>query len=489
MADDPYAQYADPYAQYAAPPAAKTPAAAQPEPWSFAGFVKNLPSLIGRPIANAVSALPLMAMDAGVQARNFIEHPHVPSLQDFNPFSAQGRSAGEYTLPSDMYRQSLNSVTNAPTTTGGRLGELANSVVAGGLLPNASAAQGAPSNFVSPTIAARQQALAIAQRQNLIAPASQANPTFMNRLLEGIGGKLKLNQEMMQANQPQFTRIAAQELGQNPEAPLTQGSLASVRQEAVQSGYAPLREIGTITPGPAYSAALDKIVAAGQGASRSFPGIKGPDIGGIVEPLRQASFNSADAIDAISVLRGQADEAFSSGSSQAGRAYKSAAKALEDAIEQHLTDQGEGGASLLQSFRAARTQIAKSIDIGKALNEGTGQISATKIAQIGARSPGRLSGGLADISTFARAYPKVSREVTDIFPSISPLDTYGSAIAAGASRSALPLAIPLTRVALRNYLMSQSGQVRAIQKIASPDQSLGILNVLPQIGLSGLAAQ
>lgn len=485
MADDPYAQYADPYAQYAVKtPDAPAAAPASQAPPTFADFAKSYGSAIVRPIAKGVAALPLMAMNAGVASRNVIGNA-------IN--SATGQPATpNYTMPSEMFNQSLDEYTQAPTNTTGKIAETISSALAGSrftptMSPQMRASdQLAPANFMPPQAALKQMALGVAQKNDLVVPPSQSNPTFMNRLMEGLGGKLKLQQEANQANQPQFTRMAAEELGQNPEAPLTQGALSAIRQDAVQSGYAPLKELGTITPGDKYTAALDNIVKASAGASRSFPGIKTPDIEGIVAPLRQVSFDSADAVDAISVLRGQADEAFAGGQSQAGRAYKSAAKALEDAIEQHLEDQGESGSSLLQGFRAARTQIAKSIDVGKALNDATGQTSAMKIAQIAARSPGRMSGGLKDMATFARAYPKVSREVTDIFPGVSPLDAYGSAIAAGASHSAVPLGIPLSRVALRAYLLSPQGQARAMAAIPQADKGLGVLNLIPQAGLSEL---
>lgn len=451
-------------------------------PLSFSDYAKSYGSAIVRPIAKGVAALPLMAMDAGVAARNVIGNA---------VNSATGQPATpNYTLPSEMFNQSLDQYTQAPTNTVGKVAEGISSAIAGGVLtpraaPQFSASdQLVPSNFVRPQTALAQNALPAAQRQGYVVPPSQSNPTFTNRLLEGLSGKLKLQQEMAMANQPRTTEIAAEALGQNPDAPLTQGALAVIRQEAVKDGYAPIKNIGTIVPGPSYTAALDKIVSSTQGATKSFPGIKAPDIAGIVEPLRQEAFNSSDAVDAISVLRGQADEAFSGGQSQAGRAYKAAAKALEDAIEQHLEDQGQAGSSTLDAFRAARTQIAKSINIGKALNEGNNQVSAIKIGQqLASGAP--LTGPLRDVGIFARAYPKVAQAVTEIHPSISPLDTYGSVIAAGATGNAAPLGIPITRMALRAYLMSPAGQARAVQQISAPGTGLGVLDFIPQIGLAG----
>jgi len=447
-------------------------------------FAKNLGSAAVRPVAKAVAGLPLMAMDAGVATRNLVGDAYN---------KATGKPATpDYELPSSMFNRALDSYTRAPSGAVGKGAEFVNTLLAGGLtapyLPQASgqvsaSSPMAPAGFTTPDAAGKAQALAVAQKRGYVVPPSQSNPTFTNRLLEGIGGKLKLQQEAMQANQPVTTSLAASELGQNPDAPLSQGALASIRQEAVQNGYAPLRNIGRIVPTADYTQALDNIEKTTAGAAKSFPGIKAPDVAGIVAPLRQPSFDSADAIDAISVLRGQADEAFRSGSSVAGRAYKSAAKALEDAIEKHLEDQGSDGRDMLSAFRDARIQIAKSIDVGKSLNDATGQVSATKIGQIAAKAPGRLTGGLKDIATFARAYPKAAREVTETYPSISPLDAYGSAMASASSGSAAPLLLPLTRVGIRNYLLSPAGQARAVPSTGSSPLTNGLLRAIPQLGL------
>ena len=489
MADSaPWEDYAasgsGPWSDYA-----QTPQAAPQQPRGLMGWLKDtvtqeapyFASAGIRPVAKAAFAMPNMIGDAATALYNYGRRGvELAAGQQPTPYAE---------LPSAGFNRALDQYTTAPTSAGGKIGEAINTGIVGMMMPGYKPESSVPDNFVPPDIAAKQPALAAAQKQGYVVPPSQTNPTFANRLLEGISGKLKLNQEAMQANQPITTRLASQALGQNPDAPLTQGALSAIRQDAVQSGYAPLRNLGTITPTPAYGEALDKIVQATQGASRSFPGIKAPDVAGIVEPLRQSQFEAKDAIDAISVLRGQADEAYAGGQKTAGAAYKAAAKALEDAIEQHLKDQGGDGNGMLSAFRDARTLIAKSINVGKALNEGTGQVSATKLAQQAARGA-PLTGELRDIATFAQAYPKVSREVTDIFPSISPLDAYGSAMAAASSHSAAPLMIPLSRVGIREYLLSGAGQARAVPQMPSNgNASLGVLNLIPAsyAGLSGLA--
>jgi hypothetical protein len=470
---------------------ASTPAAPQASPaaapYSFSDFLKNTGSNIVRPIANAVMALPTTAMDAGLQTRSFLEHPHVPSLSELNPFSAAGRSTGEYPSQSQAYAGALDSVTRAPTSTVGKIAEAGSSIIAGAGLPQGSVLNKVPDNFMPAAQAARQQALAVGQRNGLVAPPSQSNPSFTNRLLEGLGGKLKLNQEATLRNDSTFARMAAESIGQNPEAPMTQGSLAAVRGEAAAAGSTPLRGLGQIQGGDQLASDLDKIVATSKSASNSFPGIKAPDLNAIVAPLKVQSFNSAEGLDAISQYRQLADQAYRGGDAISGKAYKSAATALEDAIERHLVGQGEDGMSMLNAFRDARVQMAKTYDIGKALNESTGQVNAMKLAAINAKNPGRLSGELKDIATFASAFPKASKMPTENYPAISPLDAYGSAIAAGASHSVMPLAIPLTRVGIRQYLLSESGQLRAVQQPPTPDAGLGVLSALPQFGLASVS--
>jgi hypothetical protein len=60
------------------------------------------------------------------------------------------------------------------------------------------------------------------------------------------------------------------------------------------------------------------------------------------------------------------------------RASKKAATALEDVLEGHLTTIGQPEA--LQAFKEARTMIAKTYTVEKALNQATGTVDARKLA-------------------------------------------------------------------------------------------------------------
>lgn len=461
-------------AEREAAPQDSAPAVSAPQQaYGMSDFLKDTASNIIRPIAKGVAALPLMAMDAGVGARNLV-------------------TGSTYQLPSQMFNNSLDEYTRPPDSAIGRAAEAGSAMVAGGVLaPQAQATTKlmggrdlVPQNFMQPRQAARAGALAVSNQYGLVAPPSQSNPTLINRLLEGISGKVKLNQEATLRNDPIFSQIAAKELGQNPEAPLSQGALQSIRTEAATKGYAPLRDLGEIKTTKTYTDALDNIAATSRNAARSFPGLKTEDVEGVTKPLRVDTFNSADGIDAIQNYRAMADQAYRRGDNILGKAYKASSKALEDAIEQHLVDQGGNGSTLLAAFRDARVQIAKTYDVGKALNESTGQINAQVLGRLDKAKPGRLSGGLKDIATFAQAFPKASVMPKEDFPAISPLDAYGSAMAAGATHSVGPLMIPLSRVGIREYLLSMGGQARAVPSVPADSASALKYGLIPQLTLS-----
>lgn len=487
MADDPYASFkdapaADPYAQFADHPSTVATPTASPRSYSFTDFLKDYGSAAIRPVVKAVASLPLMAMDTGVAVRNLatdLAHGDMPTLSSFNPFSSTGwtPSARGTELPSKTFNQALDTYTRAPSTTTGKLAELASTMIAGSQLPAPRAAEQAPANFVPSQQVLRNQVLQRAQNEGYVVPPASNNPTFMNRLLEGISGKLKLQQEAAMRNQSVTDSLASRALGQNPEMPLTQGGLAAIRQEAAQSGYAPLRSVGDIPTDERFISDLKGLTQAAEGASKSFPGIQpASPIHDVVTALSQPKFDSSDGLDAISLLRSQADDAFRAGNGTLGSQFKSAAKAIEDQIERHLSNDPES-AGLLDAFRSARQQIAQTYTAGKAVVGDTGSSNALKYASELAKGK-PLVGDQRTIAAFASQFRKASAFQTESMPSISPLDAYGSTIASAASGSPAPLLMPLTRVGLREYLLSQAGQAKALPQAFKAPETLGGLGSL-----------
>jgi len=105
----------------------------QPPSW----LATNVLNPLGRAAAKAVTGLPLMAEDFGVAARNVIEGKD---------------KAGNYPyeLPSTTVNRAIDRAMPPPTSTVGKVSELANTMIMGGALPGASVKSSVPSNFVSP---------------------------------------------------------------------------------------------------------------------------------------------------------------------------------------------------------------------------------------------------------------------------------------------------------------------------------------------------
>ena len=200
-----------------APPAAQASG-------SLLDEIKRQVGLAGRGIVNGVTALPLMAMDAGVGTRNLVTNLSrgiYPKLNDFNPLPNTGpKSPTDYELPSATFNRSLTQAgVPEPQTTGDKAAQMLVSGMTAGRLPAPQAATQAPANFLNGAQALKNATLQAAQKEGLVVPPSMANPTLGNRIMGGIAGKYKVQQAAQLNNQPIFNQLAARALGQNPDAP------------------------------------------------------------------------------------------------------------------------------------------------------------------------------------------------------------------------------------------------------------------------------
>jgi len=458
--------------------------AAAPTSSSALDIAKDYGSAAVRPIVKAITGLPGMAADATTTLGNLATgHINWNNASLGHPLSWLGQAdSGAMQLPSTATNQLLDKYTRAPTNRVGKGAEIVSSMLAGSQIPMPQIGAQAPAGFTASQPLMKQAALQAAQEQGYVVAPSAGNPSFMNRLLGGIAGKQKVAQSAMTNNQAVTNRLAAQALGQNPDAPLTQGALSAIRTEAAQNGYAPVRAAGQMATDPKFMDTIDGLLKPAQGANRSFPGIK-PQTSQLettLGALKQDKFDAADGVDAIQHLRSLADDAFGSGQSTAGRAYKAAAKAVEDVIERNLQNRGEAGKPILDGFKSARELMAKTYSVGKALVGDSGDVSAPKLAsQLAANKP--LTGPLRTAANFATNYRNAARVPTENFESISPIDIHGSMIGAAAGHTALPFALPLTRAALQQYLLSPAGQARALRDISTglPRQTMGLMGGAP----------
>lgn len=153
----------------------------QSAPYSLGDLGKDLGSAFVRPVAKAVTALPGMAADFGVAARNLgsnLSQGIMPTLADFNPFAKTGGSHQETELPTTSFNRALDSVTRAPTGAG-KAAEFASTALLSSRLPTPQAGQQAPAAFTG-TAPATPSALTGAQQQ-----AAAAGGSLGMRLLPG----------------------------------------------------------------------------------------------------------------------------------------------------------------------------------------------------------------------------------------------------------------------------------------------------------------
>lgn len=356
--------------------------------------------------------------------------------------------------------------------------------IIGGALPGVAQVAGKVGQKIGAVIRGPEQspelaaAVTKARDAGYVLPPSQANPSLMNRALEGFAGKVSTAQNASAKNQTVTNKLAAETLGLAPDVKITPDVLKSVRDQAGQA-YDVVSNAGTITPTQTYADALDKIAAPYVKASQGFPNAKASPVIDLVESLRSPSFDSGAAIAKIKELRTAADDAFRSGNTDVARASKAAAGALEDAVEGHL--QQVGAPDALQNFRDARQLIAKTYSVEKALNPTSGSVDARKLAQ--QLSKGKpLSGGIKDAAEFAAQFPKAAQSVEAMgsLPQTSPLDwAAGSGISA-ATGNPLMLAGVLARPGARKLTMSNLVQNRLVQ--AAPGQPSARLTDLLQGG-------
>jgi hypothetical protein len=305
------------------------------------------------------------------------------------------------------------------------------------------------------------QAANAASKEGYVIPPADLEPGALSEAVSAFSGKIKTAQVASQRNQQVTDKLARQALGLKPGEALTDDVLQTIRNQAAQQGYAPIRNAGTVQADKAFFDTLDNIAATQQGASRSFPGLGENGVPDMVAKLRQQAFDAGDAIDATRVLREAADKAYRQGDKTVGKASKQAADAIEGMLERHL--QAVGNPEALAAFRDARTLIAKTYSVQGGLNSQTGNVSAQALAkQLQKGRP--LSGDLRTIAETADAFPKATQALKEAPKALSPLDMM---VGAGGAASGNPLMMAwLGRPLARNALLSAPVQAKALQQSA-----------------------
>lgn len=314
-----------------------------------------------------------------------------------------------------------------------------------------------------------QKIVGQAREAGYVIPPTQANPSLINRLVEGLSGKISTAQNASLRNQEITNKLTAKSLGLPEDTVITPEVLSNLRNTAGQA-YENLGLSGRIKTSSKFVQALDNIqpYKDAKAALKDFNSPEAKPIVDVIDSLKSPSFDVSSAVSKIRLLRNNADIAFRQGDSALGKANKEASKVLENTIEAHLVNTKQ--ADLLDKFRDARQLIAKTYTIEDALNQTTGTIDAKKLAnELKKGKP--LSGELKSVAEFSQAFPKAVQtpEQMGSLPQLSPLD-YLAGVVGGSATGGPGAAVGLVRPALRSVALSQPVQNRLLPSAPNVDR-------------------
>jgi len=401
----------------------------------------------------------------------------IPSFARANPI-AQGSAIGA--------TSGLITPINTGETGADMYGNVAKNVAVGTALGGAIPAVTSLPSMLRGKAPSPQMAQSIQQARDLgyVIPPTQANPSMLNRVMEGVAGKISTAQNASARNQQLTNELAAKSLGLPKDTAITPEVITNLRTTA-GNAYTNLGLSGQVIADKSYINALDDIAKPYLTAMQGFPDSPPSPVINLVQSLKSPSFDASSAVEKIKQLRTSADDAFRTGNSDIGRASKKAADAIEGALETHLSKTGQS--DLLSKFRDARQLIAKTYTIEKAANTTTGTIDAKKLAaQLQRGKP--LSGELKSIAQFSQAFPKASQatETMGSLPQLSPLDYVAGLLGGVSTTGGLGAAAILARPALRAAALSSPVQNRLIQGTAAPYLTQNQRNLAQLLTLQGV---
>jgi hypothetical protein len=326
--------------------------------------------------------------------------------------------------------------------------------------------------------------LAKVREAGYVVSPTQAGAGQIVQAVEGLSGKIKTAQQLSQKNQPLTNQLARDEFGLPADAPLDRATMHSVRKTAGQD-YDAVRNTGQVMADRQFSTDMSDIAKPYINIVNNFPNKKPNPILGEIASTLETTFDAGAAIDLIRSFRDKAEVAFNAKDGSLGRSYRKMADALESQVDRHLDFVG-APPEIISKFRDARTTIAKTYNLEKAIRESTGNVDAKMLAtQLKNGAP--LTGNLRTIAEFGQAYPKAAQVPEKIggTSNLSPFDWAfgigkGVTAMAGAGASyttghpgfAIAGLAPLARPLARNVLVSDAFQ-NAMVKPGTYGPSLG----------------
>jgi hypothetical protein len=369
----------------------------------------------------------------------------------------------------------LSSAAQQQATTGTiNPAQVVNEAAVGGLLtaPTASVSAlttpKAPANLTQAQLVAER---AIAQGATL--PPTQVNPSMINRLIEGISGKQQTSQIASVKNQQLVNEQARKALKLAPDVEITPEVLKQYRAEKGLA-YDALRANPTYYADKQFLTDLNKETARLQNMAKTV------DVSAelnVLNRLKQMNFDGDGLVELIKRLRDDAQTNLSplagAKDKNIGNAQKFAAKQLENLAERNL--QNFNQPDVMNNFKQARQDIAKSYTIEKALNAATGNVSGADLGTL-ARKGKIVPSELQTLADAAAAYPTAFQNVARVgsVPGFSPLDIGTAGVASAAAGNPSVMISAATRPTLRSLAVSPMYQRNMLP--SSQPQMPGLLN-------------
>jgi hypothetical protein len=372
-----------------------------------------------------------------------------------------------------------------------------------------------------------------------VVPPSHIKPSFTTNRLESMAGKAAIEQEAAVQNQVVTNKLAAKSIGLHEDTIIDDDVLDAVRKEAGKvyeklKALVPGKELQGLKvttnidrptlPGPVTGIAVKEVRGEapnifglsahevrdeagnllGMRVGTSSKAAKGPlesvttnvtsrgqDIDGPMQGMkvRVEETRGTSPVDELKQVREDAKANYRENTAKGkrqGDILMARAKEIEDRLEQAAIK--SGNPELITEFRKARTLIAKTHVLERALNPGDGNIDAHKVASLLKRGE-PLTGELDIIGRFASAFKKETRTASVVpSPGVSGTDAAASAMlgtagygAAGGPIGLAAAGLPLLRNPTRSLLLSDMYQRRLLR------EPQGLNSALLQSVLAGRA--
>jgi hypothetical protein len=242
-----------------------------------------------------------------------------------------------------------------------------------------------------------------AQRLGLAIPPELAQPGAGTRIISAVAGE-EGPAQLAKANQQNVRRVALNELGLSPDTQLNSVKPFQEARNKVAGPYNKVKQLPTMVADNTTLNALDALMPDSTliGANTSTKAISGI----ITDAKKKVSngINGNDLLRNVEQLRTRARKTYNNKSADLAALDRAdveigVANALESMIESNIFNP-----RLLDDFRGARKQMAKSYAYQDATDLNTGVVNANKLAERTAKD-NALTGDIAALGRVAGNFP------------------------------------------------------------------------------------